>query len=118
LGLKTYEDIEKHLEIESRNRKEDKRLSNTHNLIFENVSLGGKINKFLRNSSALNEEKSNGLFYDISENEKKFIKDLRIKKNEYKDFKKSMLNDLNQDKSILIINYRKLNKLNLQRLFN
>lgn len=99
MGLKTYDDIEKHLEIESRNRKEDKRLINTHNSIFENVGLGGKINKFLRNCNSLNEEKTNGLVNDISEFEKKFIKELRIKKNEYKDIKRSISNDMNHDKS-------------------
>ncbi len=99
MGLKTYEDIEKHLEIESRNRKEDKKLNNSYNSSFDNMGLGGKINKFLRNPSVLNEEKLNGNVSDISDQEKKLIKELNINRKGYKEIKKIILNELNMEKS-------------------
>lgn len=100
MGLKTYEDIEKHLEIESRNRKEDKKINNSYNSSFENMSLGGKINKFLRNSSLLTEDKVNGNSNDFSEQEKKLIKELNINRKIYKEIKKIILTEVNMDKSI------------------
>lgn len=109
MGLKTYEDIEKHLEIESRNRKEDKKVNNSHNTYFDNVSLGGKINKFLRNT-CLNEEKPNGMTNEITEQERRFIKELNINKKVYKEIKKTILNDGNLDRSNYKINYRSINK--------
>lgn len=102
--MKTYEDIEKHLEVESRNKKEDKRTNNNHNSFFENVSLGGKITKFLRGSNVSNvveEKNGNESCSEISEYEKKFIKELKIKKSDYKEIKKTLLNDLSsENKSI------------------
>ena len=95
IGLKTYEDIEKHLEVETRNKKEDKRSNNNHNNLFENISLGGKITKFLRGSNINNEDKNvNESYNEITEYEKKFIKELKIKKSEYKEIKKTLVNDI------------------------
>jgi hypothetical protein len=99
MGLKTYEDIEKHLEIESRNRKEDKKTNSSYNSSFDNMGLGGKINKFLKNPSILNEEKVNGNMTDISEQEKKLIKELNINRKGYKEIKKIMMNEVNIEKS-------------------
>ena len=79
MGLKTYEDIEKQIGFEGRNRKDDRRSNNFQNSIFENVSLGGKINKFLRNSSSFNEEKPINHINDITEYEKNFIKEHKNK---------------------------------------
>ena len=102
MGLKTYNDIEKHLEVESRIRKEDKRSSNNHGSLNENGSLGGKIPKFLRGS---NEDKNgNDSFNEITESEKNLIRELKIKKSEYKEIKKTLLNDISfENKSMIFI---------------
>ena len=100
MGLKTYDDIEKYLEIESRNKKEDKRSNNNHN--SENLSLGGKISKFLKDKNG------NEYYNEITEYEKKFIKELKIKKSDYKEIKKAFLDDLNlENKSLILFDFRK-----------
>lgn len=101
MGLKTYEEIEKHLEMESRNKKEDKKNGN-NGMVFDNVSLGGKVTKFLRNSSTNQEQ--NGLHYDLLETEKRIIRELGLSKKTYKDLKKSVLSENWSDKSNSNIN--------------
>jgi Na+-transporting NADH:ubiquinone oxidoreductase subunit NqrA len=67
--------------------------------VFDNVSLGGKIAKFLRNSAVLSEEKTNGNMTDISEIEKRFLKEVNVSKKTYKEIKKLVLAEGPQDRS-------------------
>jgi len=87
LGLKTYDDIEKHLETESRTKKDDKK--NTINLDYEAV--GFKLNRFYdRNANSHMLE---------SELEKVLIKDFGFSKNDFIDVKKTIIKELMSEAS-------------------
>jgi transcriptional adapter 2-alpha len=82
LGSKTYDDIEKHLETESRTKKDDKK--NTFNLDYEAV--GFKLNRFYdRNANSHMLE---------SELEKVLIKDFGFSKSDFIDVKKTIIKEL------------------------
>jgi transcriptional adapter 2-alpha len=84
MGLKTYEEIEKYLEVDSRSKKEDKK---SHQ-IYENCGLGGRLNRFLKFGMEENSE------LDSNEKEKDFIKNLDIPRSTYYDIKKRITKEL------------------------
>lgn len=83
-GIKTYEEIEKYLEVESRSKKDEKK----HQAIFENCGLGGRISRYLKFGNEENSE------LDANEREKNFIKNLSIPKSTYYDIKKRINKEL------------------------
>jgi transcriptional adapter 2-alpha len=87
IGLKTFEDIEKHLETESRNKKEDKK--NIINLDYE--SIGIKLNKFY--------EKHNSNQNLENELEKILIKEYGFSKNDLIDIKKVIIKEIMSETS-------------------
>lgn len=82
--MKTYEDIEKFLEMDSKLKKDDKR----NNTVLEACGLGGRMSRFLR----FGVEEANEL--DSNEREKSFIKNLGIPKSTYYDIKKKITKEL------------------------
>ena len=91
IGLKTYDDIEKHLETESRNKKDDKK--NNFNLDYE--AIGFKLNRFYdRQANSQNLE---------SELEKVLVKDFGFSKSDFIDAKKVIIKELISETSKFII---------------
>lgn len=87
IGLKTYDDIEKHLETESRNKKDDKK----NNIHLDYEAIGFKLNKFYdRHAYSQNLE---------SELEKVLIKDYGFSKNDFIDVKKVIIKELMSEAS-------------------
>lgn len=87
IGLKTYEDIEKHLETESRTKKDDKK--NNFNLDYE--AIGFKLNRFYeRNAHSNNLE---------NELEKVLVKDYGFSKSDFIDVKKVIIKELISESS-------------------
>lgn len=98
IGLKTYDDIEKHLETESRNKKDDKK--NNINLDYE--AIGFKLNKFYdRNPNSQKLE---------DELEKVLTKDYGFSKNDFTDVKKVIIKELMSEASKDLIFYFKSKK--------
>jgi len=87
IGLKTYDDIEKYLETENRNKKDDKK--NIINLDYE--GLGFKLNKFY--------EKHNNSQNLENELEKILIKEHSFSKNELIDIKKIIIKEIMNETS-------------------
>jgi hypothetical protein len=83
MGLRTYEDIEKYLELENR-KKDDKKMN-----FFESCGIGTKINRFLR---------ANNEFIDSNEKEKQLVKKLGITKSTYYDIKRRILKEALNEK--------------------
>jgi len=95
IGLKTYDDIEKHLETESRNKKDDKK--NNINLDYE--AIGFKLNRFYdRNPNSQKLE---------DELEKVLIKDYGFSKTDFVDVKKVIIKELLSETSKDLI-YKKI----------
>jgi hypothetical protein len=86
--MKTYDEIEKYLELDSRSKKDDKK----NNIIYESCGLGGRINRYLK----FGIDESNEL--DANEKEKQFIKNLGIPKSTYYDIKKRITKELLSEK--------------------
>ena len=82
IGLKTYDDIEKHLENESRNKKEEKK--NNINLDYEPIGLRlDKFHKKFHNKMNLENEL-----------EKILIKENGFSKSNFEDIKKAIIKEL------------------------
>jgi hypothetical protein len=86
--LKTYEDIEKYLEYESRHKKEE---SKKNPMIIETCGLGARINRFLQNAEEFDKSKDKDL-------EKDFLKSLNLPKSTYYDIKKKINKELINEK--------------------
>lgn len=87
IGLKTYDDIEKHLETESRNKKDDKK--NNINLDYE--AIGFKLNKFYDrhyNTQKLEDEL-----------EKVLVRDYGFSKSDFIDVKKVIIKEIMSEAS-------------------
>ena len=92
MGLKTYEDIEKHLEMDnSKSKKENKKTL----MLFENTGIGSKVTKYLRCNNP-DYDGINGL----PDREKNFIKLIGVKKEIYNDVKSRIMKDLVNNKDL------------------
>ena len=100
IGLKTYEDIEKHLETESRNKKDDKK--NNINMNYE--AIGFKLNKFY-NRQQLHANSQNM----ENELEKVLVRDYGLAKSDFIDVKKVILKELLSEASQLLIYFLNIN---------
>ncbi len=91
MGFKTYEDIEKHLEMDnSKSKKENKKSL----MLFENTGIGSKVTKYLRCNNP-DYDANNGL----PDKERNFIKQVGIKKEIYNDMKSKILGNKELEKS-------------------
>lgn len=90
LGLRTYDDIEKYLEVDSRNKKDDKK----NPILFDTSGIGLKLNEFLK--------KGNNQNFD-NDMEKNLSKEFGITKSESLEIKKAIVKELLYEKSKIII---------------
>jgi len=94
IGLKTYDDIEKHLETESRNKKDDKKT----NINLDYEAIGFKLNKFY--------EKHNSNPNLENELERILIKDYGFSKNDLIDVKKVIIKEvINENSKIIFLTF-------------
>jgi len=93
-GIKTYDEIEKYLEVNSRNKKDDKK----HQMIYDSCGLGSRISRFLRFGDEENHE------LDSNEREKNFMKNLNVSRSTYYDIKKRITKELITEKETKSIN--------------
>jgi hypothetical protein len=87
MGIKTYNEIEKYLEIESRNKKDDKRVP----YLFENSSLGSRLNRFIKYQ--------NNNDIDANSMENDFIRRLEIPRPTYNEIKARIMRNLVSDRN-------------------
>jgi transcriptional adapter 2-alpha len=90
MGLKTYDDIEKYLECETRNKKDDKKNIQT----FENEGLRNSLDKFLSKNSV------SGKLALENEFEENLMRFTGLEKNELENYKKELYKEYQNHSSI------------------